>query len=182
MAQQPPQPVYYPVYYPAPVEKKRNGCLTCLIIFLIVSLVGCVVLAGAGVAGYFLIKNNTINTRQILALVGKAPGEVNFVNLGDEQLTVTLTPLDANTSSLATLDNERQLQPMDIDGFAMNPGRYRLDFSFPSGEPATCTLRIASNDYYQFVATGQGIVVAKDKNPAGNKEDPRINHSPLCQQ
>jgi hypothetical protein len=182
MAQQPPQPVYYPVYYPAPAEKKNNTCLTCLLIFLVVCVVGCVVLAGAGVAGYFMIKNSTINTRQILALVGKAPGEVNFVNLGDEQLTVTLTPLDDSNNGLATLDNERQLEPMDIDGFTMNPGRYRLDFSFPSGEPAACSLLIAGNDYYQFIATDEGIVVAKDKNSAGSSQDPRIGNSPLCQQ
>ena len=103
-------------------------------------------------------------------------------NLGDEQLTVTLTQLDASDSSLATLDNERQLEPMDIDGFTMNPGRYRLDFTFPSGDPAACTLRIAGGDYYQFVATSKGIVVAKDKNPASSGKDPRITYSPLCQQ
>ena len=54
MAQYPPpppqqQPVYYPVYYPAPQPQKRSGCLTCFLITLVVSVVGCVVLAGAGV-------------------------------------------------------------------------------------------------------------------------------------
>jgi hypothetical protein len=189
MAQYPPpppqqQPVYYPVYYPvpAPAPQKRSGCLTCLLITLVVGLVGCVVLVGAGVGGYFLFKNNTITERQVLSWVGKAPGEANIVNLGDEALNVTLTPLDSGSESAMLLNNQLQLEPLDIDGFAMNPGRYQLDFTFPSGEPESCILKISSGDYYQFVATGQGVVVANEKNPVQSGADVRVTTSALCQQ
>jgi hypothetical protein len=185
--QQPPpqqQPYYYPVYYPVPgpAPQKRSGCLTCLLIILVIGLVGCVMLVGAGVGGYFLVKNNTITERQVLSWVGKAPGEANIVNLGDETLSVTLTPLDSGSESAMLLNNALQLEPLDIDGFAMNPGRYRLEFTFPSGEPESCTLKISSGDYYQFVATGQGVVVANEKRPVQSGADVRVTTSPLCQQ
>jgi hypothetical protein len=141
----PPPNYYYPLNYYAPPPKKRSGCVTCLLIALIVGAIGCVAsVVAAGVSGYFLLKNNTISEKQILGLVGKAPGEVNIINLGDENLNVVLTPLDTGDSGGMLFNNELALEPLDIDGFAMNPGRVRLEFSFPNSEPQGCTLRINS--------------------------------------
>jgi hypothetical protein len=177
----PPNYYYYPPGYYAPPPKKSSGCLTCLLIALIVGFVGCVLLVAVGIGGYFLWKNNTISEKQILKLVGKAPGEVNIINLADENLQVVLTPLDTSESSGFLMNNELQLEPLDIDGFAVNPGRVQLDFSTTSSGVQSCTLRVNSGDYYQFVATTQGIVVTNEKYPVQSGADLRIATSPLCQ-
>jgi hypothetical protein len=146
-----------------------------------VIVVGCLILVGGGVGGYYLITNGTIDQRQILALAGKAPADANIVNLADEALTVKIDQLNPDQNSIPLVDNQLILQPQDVDGFNIDAGTYRLSFSFASGTPgAECTLHVASDDYYQFAATSKGILVTSDKTTAKSGDDLRIETSPLC--
>jgi hypothetical protein len=177
----PPQGQYpgYPPPYQQPPQKKRSGCLTCLI----VAVLGVVVLAVLGVGGYLLYKNGTISEKQLLALVGKTPSEVSIYNLTDEQLSVTLAPLDQSSdqSSTFTLNNSLNMQPMEINGFTMDPGRYALNFATASSNK-TCTLKVAGGDLLRFAAASNGIIVTSKAHPAQTGTDLRIETSPLCNQ
>jgi hypothetical protein len=155
---------------------------TCLVIALLVVSVGCICLVSAGIAGYFLIQTHTVEQRQLLSMAGKAPGEVNFANLGDVPLNITVKTLSTIDSSTKPLDPERHLEPFDTDGIALQPGRYQITFVFGSGPSQPCTIRITTGDFYQFAATPSGIVITNDRLPAARGNDLRIATSQLCQQ
>lgn len=172
----------YPYQYPypnmaaPPPAKKRSCCLSCLLS----AVIGVLALVVLGMGVYLLFKNGVVTERQVLALVGKVPGEVNIINLLDEPLDVTLNPLDSSQSNTFTVGNGLNLQPMDVDGFTMDAGGYELSFSSSSTPTSVCTLKIASNDYLRFAVSGSGIIVTSDAHPSKTDADLRIETSPLC--
>jgi hypothetical protein len=163
--------------YPPPKPKKKGGCGGCLITVLVVLLV----LGLLGVGGYWAFSSGVISQGQLLALVGRAPGEISVINFGEKTLSARLTRLDASESS-DIYDETIQLEPLDMDGFSMDQGRYRLVLTFASAPPVTCTLRIDSDDFYQVSATANVIFISNDKKPARTGSDLRMPGSPLCQQ
>lgn len=169
----------YPNMAAPPAKKKRGGCLSCLLTFVI----GLLVLVALVVGVYLLFKSGVITERQVLALMGKTPGEVSIYNLTDGQLSVTLDSLDQSSTSNTTftVNNNLTLQPMDIDGFTMDPGRYTLSFSSSPGSSA-CTLKIAGGDFVRFAVSPSGAIVTSDAHPSKTDADLRLETSPLCHQ
>jgi hypothetical protein len=163
-----------------PVPPKNAN--TCLVAALLVVSLSCICLVSAGIAGYFLIQTHTVEQRQMLSMAGKAPGEVNFANLGDAPLNITVKSLSAIDSSTKPIDPERHLEPFDSDGMALQPGRYQISFVFGSGQAQTCTIRIATGDFYQFATTSSGTVITNDRLPAARGNDLRMTTSQFCQQ
>jgi hypothetical protein len=73
------------------------------------------------------------------------------------------------------------LEPLDMDGFSVAPGRYLLELSFSGGQLLKCTLRAASGEFFQFSATANATLVSSDQNPARTGSELRVPGSPLCQ-
>jgi len=174
------RPLRRPARRPA---ARRNGSgrrfwLTCLILLCL----SCCGLLALGGGGYYLWSSGVIGQRQVLELLGRGFGETSVVNLGETPLSVKIERLDAGDTAAPLLETSLNLQPMDVDGFVVEPGRYRLDFQFSGGQPESCTLRIASGDFYQFAALAEGIVVANQRQPASSTTEMRIANSPLCKQ
>jgi len=172
-----------PLRRPARRPARRSGggrrfWLTCVILLGL----SCCGLLALGGGGYYLWNSGAIGQRQVLELLGRGPGETNVVNLGETPLSVKIERLDAGDTATALLETALNLQPMDIDSFVVEPGRYRLDFQFSGGQPESCTLRIVSGDFYQFAALAEGIVITNQRQPASSTTEMRIANSPLCKQ
>jgi hypothetical protein len=163
-----------------PVPPKNAS--TCLVAALLIVSLSCICLVTAGLAGYFLIQTHTVDQRTLLQMAGRAPGEVNFTNLGDAPLNITVKSLSTIDTSTKPIDPVRHLEPFDADGMALQPGRYQLSFVFGSGPAQTCTIRITTGDFYQFATTSSGTVITNDRLPAARGNDLRMNTSQLCQQ
>jgi len=164
-----------------PGKKGGRGCLvTCLLVLALVVVLLCVV--GAG--GYYLYTTGAINQRQILNAIGQGTGEINILNASDDTLDANLTRLDTESGEPESVGSFT-IEPTEVEGFKMiEPGRYQLEIIFASGAPGggTCTMKIVSGDYYQFVAVTGGVAIASQQQPAETGADLNMATSSLCQQ
>lgn len=173
-------PAQYPYYsnppFPDP-KKKQGGCGGCLW----AGLIGAVLLIAVGVGGYLALNSGVLTQYQLLAWVGRAPAEINIINLGEKPLSARLIGLDESETANSLDDPDLSLEPLDMDGYSILPGRYRLELTFSGSLPVSCTLRASSGDFYQFSATAAAIFVSSTQNPARSASDLRVPVSPLCQ-
>lgn len=174
------QPAQYPYYpnqpFPDP-KKKQGGCGGCLW----VGVIGVVLLIAVGVGGYLALSSGVLTQHQLLAWAGRAPAEINLINLGEKPLSARLIGLDEDQAGGSFDDPDLSLEPLEMDGYSILPGRYRLELTFSGSQPVSCTLRADSGDFYQFSATAAAIFVSSTQNPARSASDLRVPGSPLCQ-
>lgn len=108
--------------------------------------------------------------------------EISIANLADDTLEVAVSLIDPETGDsqpAATFT----LKSFQITSQAIFPGRYQLDFTYPSGAgvDGTCTFDVVSGDIYQFVAVAEGIAIYREGLEPQSGENLFVTTSYLCQ-
>ena len=139
--------------------------------------------AGGGAVLFGLIRNGAISQHQIMNMIGQGTGELSIANLSDDTLSMELAYFDPQTTSPTVLSTNK-LKSFEVHGAGqINPGRYRLTITAPTGKPGSgvCSLKISSGDAYQITVVRTGALISNGRGASGSA-DLAFPTSPLCQQ
>jgi len=164
------------------VKKKRSPWVTCFILLAGFACLSVCCLALVTGGGYYAFTNGLISQREAFNALGMGTGEISIVNIADDTLDTELIRMDTESGSPETINNEN-IAPFEISGYGgIQPGRYELRITTPSGIPAggVCRMTIASGDAFQFVAVPSGIAVSKEGTSAQSADDIDMSTSGLC--
>jgi hypothetical protein len=169
-----------------PPKKGGGGCriLGCGCLGLIALLV--VVAIGVFVG----LKTGKITQKGLLNAVGQGPGTIEFDNLRDDGIHVSIVQQDSSSNGSSTsspgssgsLGESIDLAPFDVKIIQeQNPGKFMVTLQTKDGQPlGTCTLNLRGGDQYQFAALPQRVAVNRANNPASRGGDFVVQTSSLC--
>lgn len=150
-----------------------RGCATVLIIILV-----------ALVALYFAFRSGILTEAKLLGLVGLGPGTIEVINLRDDAIQASITPLsESDDTTEESPESTLDLKEFEFGSFgAPRPGKYRVEIE-PNGKSAAtgvCTLTVRSGDLYRFIALADGVMVNRANSPSTKGEDLVLETSAFC--
>ncbi len=125
-------------------SKKRRPWLTCLLIFVILSIL-CLCCSGITLGvGYYFYDRGTLSINSILNLVNIGPSEIQVVNLSDGDVEVTLLSYSEESGEYSHMQSA-SLMPFDIKTLrSISSGDYRINVESYNDQPQgqVCNLHI----------------------------------------
>jgi hypothetical protein len=107
--------------------------------------------------------------------------ELTVVNLAEEQVALTVTLLDPESTDEYELGTF-ELEPLQVTTQSVIPARFRLDFGFAGGASAgTCTIDIEDGDQVQFAIIETGIAITTSGTEPADPAELVVTTASRCQ-
>ncbi|HWH37009.1 MAG TPA: hypothetical protein VNT28_04455 [Candidatus Limnocylindrales bacterium] len=107
--------------------------------------------------------------------------EITVVNLAEQQLALTVTLLDPESSDEFALGTY-EVEPLQVTTQSIVPTRFRLEFAFTGGGSAgTCTIDVGDGEQIHFAVIETGVALVSSTGEPADPAELVVATSSRCQ-